>query len=252
MLRFHRAAIGLLPAPPGFSSKNVAIIAERESQLNRSLPASVREWYSLDRSVDLLREYSNCDLPVPLEQLGNPSKNWYGSGARDFVHDDLLWVMAENQGVCNWAVKLDGTDDPPVVVEVDSAPSEVWRPLSSSFSEFIYCQIWDHPKEVCRCAAKELGLTAADLEYLHRKFDSGPNTASWPGSANLRFSSVDGRILIWFAEERGADWFLFARGEETMSRLLQSVWKCGNLATTLYSEDEEAERALIHFRTASH
>lgn len=250
MLQYHRAAIEMLPAPPVFSPKNADTIAEREKQLRRVLPASVREWYSLDRSIDLLREYSNCDSPIDLDQLGAPAEDWYGSGPRDFLKDDLLWIMTENQGVCNWAVQLDGTDDPPVMVEVDSAPNENWCKLASSFSEFIYCQIWDHPQDVAQCGAQESDLAATDLELLQRHFKSGPTTSAWPGSINRRFTSADGRILIWFAEDHGADWFLYANSAEQMERLIRSVWKCGNLASTLYGNDEAAERALARVRAA--
>lgn len=249
MLRFHTAAIGLLPSRSKFSPANADALAERERSIEKVFPASVREWYCQDRSVDLLREYSNCDQPVPIERLGAPTENWYEAGPRDFLLDDLLWFMTENQGVCNWAVKLDGSDDPPVVVEVDSSPKEVWRPLASSFSEFIYCQIWDHPPNFVQCSAQELDLTAHDRRYLQSNFIAGPSTSGWPGSVNLRFNSAHGRILIWYADDHSADWFLSARDEEEMVRLIGSVWNCGNLPSTLYANGRIAEHALSRVRT---
>jgi len=249
MLRFHGAAIELLPAQPAFSRANADTVAKREAQIGRKLPAAVREWYCLDQCVDVLREHSNCDQPVPLEQLGAAADDWYGAGPRDFLQGDLLWIMTENQGVCNWAVRLDGSDDPPVVVEVDSAPNEVWLPLASSFSEFIFCQIWDHPQNFGQCCAQEADLTENDWQYLQNKFVAGPKTTAWPGTVNLRFHSADGRILIWYAEDHGADWFLFAPAEEEMVRLLRNVWSCGDLATTLYARDNVAEQALTRVRT---
>ena len=249
MPRFHQAALELIITKPGFSDTNARILAERERISGRSFPAAVREWYSFDRSVELLQAYSNCDWPVPLDRLGAPAENWYGAGPRDFLQGNLLWFMTENQGVCNWAVKLDGSDDPPVMVEVDSAPNDRWRQLTASFSEFIFCQIWDHPPFL-QCCAQEGDLAPQDLQLLNRQFASGPITRVWPGSFNRRFSSADGRVLIWSSDEHGADWFLFANGEARMENLLRSLWQCGNLPGTLYGIGPEAERALARVRKA--
>jgi hypothetical protein len=249
MLRYHQAAVDLLSYPPTSSKENAALFAECEKRLGRSLPEAVREWYGLDRSVEILREYSNCDEPVQIEELGLPVGDWYGSGRRDFLQDDLLWIMAENQGVCNWAVKLDGSNDPPVLVEVDSAPNDNWQVYSSTFSEFIYCQIWDHPTTGFGCSAQETKLAEADLQFLNQQFERGPSTATWPGCENFRFSSAEGKILIWFAENHGADWFLFAQNEKELVELIRSVWRCGNLVSTLYGNDAIAERVLSHIRS---
>jgi hypothetical protein len=156
--------------------------------------------------------------------------------------------MSENQGVCNWAVKLDERDDPPVVVEVDSAPNEVWLPLANTFSEFVYCQVWDYSPRGPSCSAQETDLTDSDRDYLRRTFEAGPTTASWPGNANYRFVSQHGRILLWYGKERGTDWFIWADTADQLVKLLRLVWHCGNLSETLYALDRDSERVLERLR----
>jgi len=248
-IRFHTRTLALLDSPPAVSAANEHLLAERERQLGISFPESVRQWYALDGSVDLLRRFSNDDYPVALDRLGAPAENWYGTGSRDFVAQGLLWIMVENQEVCNWAVKLDGCDDPPVVVEVDSSPNEVWLPLANSFSEFVYCRVWDNLARGTSCSAQETDLTSADLDYLRATFTVGPTTAAWAGNANYRFISPYGRILLWYSTEGGTQWFVSADDAEQLAQLLTLVWRCGNLPETLIGQDAEAERILKQMRT---
>jgi hypothetical protein len=247
---FHTKALALLDPPPAVSEANLRVLSERECRLGIRFPASVREWYSLEGSVALLRRFSNDDHPVELDRLGAPAEEWYGAGPRDFVAKGLLWIMTENQGVCNWAVKLDGRDDPPVVVEVDSAPNEAWLPLADTFSEFVYCQVWDYQQRKVACSAQEIDLADSDLDYLRRTFEAGPTTASWPGNANLRFVSQHGCMLLWYGKERGTDWFIWADTANQLVKLLRLVWRCGNLSETLYGLDRDAERLLAQLRDA--
>ena len=116
-IQYHWNATNLLPKAPRFSVSAAESLAKRESRLGIHFPASVREWYSLDGAVDLLSAYSNSDHPREIDELGKPFENWYGRGPRGFLSDNLLVFMHENQGVCSWAIKLDGSPDPPVVVE---------------------------------------------------------------------------------------------------------------------------------------
>jgi hypothetical protein len=199
--------------------------------------------------LNSLKEYSNCDEPVAIAELGVPAPHWREREPIDFLRERLLWIMTENQGVCLWAVRLDGTNDPPVVVDVDSTPRIAWRPFASSFSEFIYCQICDHPKNKLQCGAQEVGLGEVDLVRLQREFEPGPTTFGWPGDTNSRFSTPDGRILICDREKDGAaDWLLFADDEEQIERLIRCVWNCGRLASTLYGVDSAAERIVKRVR----
>jgi hypothetical protein len=240
-LRFHRNVASLLREMPPVSRASVELIAQSEEQLGIRFPKSVREWYSLDGAVNILERHSNCDSPVGIRDLGKPFDDWYGGGPRDFVSEKLLVFMHENQGVCNWVIVLDGSSDPPIVVEVDTAPNDKWLPCSEHFSTFVWCQIWDHTSHSFGVMAQETELADVDIEYLASCFPRNPTTFGWPGKTNYRFGAQDSGILIWDGEDSGVDWHLSARTSHGLSKLIEKVWHCGELATTLYGDGESAE-----------
>jgi hypothetical protein len=159
----------------------------------------------------------------------------------------MLLIMTENQGVCNWAVRLDGSDDPPVVVEVDSAPNDRWQPYTSAFSAFIFCRIWDNPPGEIKCFAQD-ELSDADLELLKRTFTAQPTTHAWPGDVQYRFQSRHGRILLWDSDRHGTDWRLHANTPQELAALLSEIWHCGNLRASLYTHWGEAQHVLDTLR----
>jgi hypothetical protein len=250
-LKYHSAAVALLPKPPRFSESAAHSVRERERQLGIAFPDSVREWYSLEDAAGLLGSYSNDDWPIDVSQLGEPFENWFGQGERDFLSQNLLILMHENQGVCNWAIKLTGDPDPPVVNEETSAPGAVWLPCADSFSTFIWSQIWDRVgSETVGVDANGVELLAKDLELLKSCFDQRPTTWGWPGRSNYRFENSDGRIIVYDGEDRGrggADWHVYARTIPGLKRLLEKIWHCSQLAESLYG-DEEGEDVLKELR----
>jgi SMI1/KNR4 family protein SUKH-1 len=249
-LKYHSVAIALLPNPPKFSESAAKAVREREEQLGIRFPESVREWYSLEDAVGILGSYSNDDCPVKMALLGEPFDNWYDGGPRDFLSDNLLVFMHENQGVCNWAIKLNDNPDPPVVVEVDTAPNDEWLACADSFSTFIWCQIWDRiGPETVGVFAQEVELSAKDLDFLKSSFRQLPTTRGWPGRSNYRFEDEEGKIIIWAGEDRGgADWHIYARTVHGLKRLLEKIWHCGRLPESLYG-DEEGEKVLMELRS---
>jgi hypothetical protein len=251
-LKYHRDAAHLLPKVPQFSQSAANTIREREHELGTAFPDSVREWYSLDRAVSVIQRYSNDDW-IPIKQLDVPFKDWYGAGPKNFVAENLLLFLHENQGVCNWAIKLDGTPDPAVVVEVDTAPNAVWLPCADRFSTFIWCQIWDHlSTNLVGVAAQEIELSSTDLEFLMSNFDQLPTTKGWPGHNNHRFKNRYGTILIWDDEYRGVDWFVSARSHSDLATLLCSIWHCGGLSQSLYDIHGDAADVLDQMRGGHH
>src|SRR5262245_36142444 len=222
-LRYHRRAVGLPPKAQRFSESAHELLQQREEQLGVRFPASVREWYCLDGAVGLLERYSNDDWLVDVERLGEPFDNWHGRGPRDFLSENLLLFMHENQGVCNWAIKLDGTPDPPVVVEVDTAAAGKWLPCADHFSTFVWCQIWDHSQLAVGEQAQEAELSKHDLALLKASFPQLATTFGWPGNVNYRFATEAASILIWDGEG-GADWFLTASTASDLKKLLAKVW----------------------------
>jgi hypothetical protein len=107
-------------------------MARVENKIGRTLPALVREWYELEDACRLLLEHSNDDLPVDISEFGDPVRDAHGGGPHNLLPNDLMVFKWENQGVCTWAIRLDGSDDPPVVVDVDTQ-FKSWIECAPSF-----------------------------------------------------------------------------------------------------------------------
>ncbi|MCO6005558.1 hypothetical protein NE236_11260 [Actinoallomurus purpureus] len=96
-----------------------AALTAVETRLGITLPAAVREAYSLfGRRTDLT---SNRDELLEPKQL--------------YVHDGLLVFRDEDQGAARWGVRLDGAD-PAVFIrpDLDDEGAESWESWLDSFS----------------------------------------------------------------------------------------------------------------------
>ena len=253
MLLFHHATAALLGRPLLLSEEALRSVENREQALGIRFPASVREWYSLSEGVDILESYSNMDHPVALENLGVPVEHWHNTEPLDLVADGLMVFLDENQYVTQWAIRLNDTDDPEVVVRaIDAIADRGWRHCADHFSTFIYAQVWDWETEFfgdpCVLQAQDQALGPADLAFLKQRFKEGPQTFGWPGDTNYRFFSEDGKILIWDTKKRQADWMIWAPSPVALVRLAKSVWHCGSLSTELYALEECGETLLTELR----
>jgi hypothetical protein len=163
---FHRRALAIFratPAPMTESETALATLARREAALGLTLPAAVRAWYAIDGASELLRRGLDAQ-GIALEELGAPYEG-LAEEPIDLVPSGWLLVLVENQGVCSWAVRLDGSDDPPVDVELDSMPEPEWQPFAATFSAFVeHCACWtaraDHPLAVSGVASPEVWARA--------------------------------------------------------------------------------------------
>ncbi len=113
------AAEWVEPLQPGDGSHPGDLDAA-EGRLDVTLPAAVREAYSLFGARDDLT--SNQDVLLSPDEL--------------YVHDGVLVFRAENQGAAHWGVALTGETDPPVLVRPDLADkdAEAWEPWMDRFS----------------------------------------------------------------------------------------------------------------------
>jgi hypothetical protein len=236
-LHYHQATADLLRQPLVPSPAALKLLEEREAACGITLPASLREWYSLEDAVDILARHSNDDHPVPLALLGQIAPLETDPGLH--VAGRLL-VMRENQSVCSWVVQLDGSDGPPMLVGMDDdtaadgEPPVVWRPYAETFSTFVYNWVWDWPSgDVCSVWGSDDPLAAEDLAYLRASFPEGPPTYHWPGDCTYRFGTPAARIIIWDEPSRQADWTLISESADTLVGLLRLVWRCGNMPSTL-------------------
>jgi hypothetical protein len=238
-LRFHSETLKLLGVTPSISRRAVSELDNVETRIGRKLPASVREWYSLEDACDLLERYSNSDLPIQVSEFGVPREDTHGGGPYDLLSRGLVVFRYENQAVCVWAFRIDGSDDPPVEVDYDSQ-FEVWTQCAPKFSAHIYAWMWDFALVLMRkmlLQAQNFPLSETALGKLREQFDAGPVTHGWPGHTQYRFSEGDKRILIW-ASEGQADWWLTADSEDSLRDLIDKVWDIDQVGRSLWSHSE--------------
>jgi hypothetical protein len=248
--RFHRAVLARLGVQPVVDDAAMRALNERAAVLGITFPASFVEWYGMRDGIELLRRNSNADDPVTIAHLGEPSK-WRWDEKRDLIREGLLLFMFENQAVCVWALRLDGDEDPPVLVARD--PDLEWRPCAERFSTFMACQAWDHAEiwdeagERILLQAQDEPLSDDDLAFLRSRFDEAPTTHGWPGDNQYRFERGDHRVLVWDGEEQ-ADWWITATSEDDLAELATELWECGNLHASLWSNDNRGETVLEQLR----
>jgi hypothetical protein len=245
VLRYHARTLRLLGITPRIAPTAVKEFDRVERRTGRTLPASVREWYSLKGACQLLRKYSNADPPLAISELGKPRTDTNGGGPHDLLARDLLVFRYENQAVCVWAVRLDGSDDPPVVVDYDSQ-FQTWLSCGATFSGHLFAWMWDYALVLGQdllIQAHNRPLSAQALAFLGRHFDVGPETHGWPGHTQYRFSKEDQRILIWASDDQ-ADWLLSADVGESLRQLVRTVWDCDQVGKWLWSHTEQGESLL--------
>ena len=120
-LQYHAAALRLLAVEPRLDPEAADRIDRAEAACGRRRPAAVREWYTLAGAEEMLTLDDNAcgvaylaDLLADLAR-GRPEIEFYGP-------------RRVNTGYQAF-VRLDGSDDPPVLVDVD--------PRTVRFAEYV-------------------------------------------------------------------------------------------------------------------
>ena len=242
MTSFHSAMYRLLRNEPRVTSAARSAVENAERRLGFRLPASVREWYCDDEAINILAKYSNQDPPIPLEEFALTEWNSLR----------LLPFKYENQGVCTWAISLDGSDDPPVYVDVDTDGKQ-WNMQASTFSAYVYSCVWDYSVVMDQPAlvqAQNESLSEEALGELRRHFGEQPPTSGWPGSTQHRFAGNQCAILIW-AGKGQADWFVGARDAKSLEGVLRIVWNLDGVGPALYDCTELGKAALDGLRAGA-
>jgi hypothetical protein len=130
----HWRLFTYLVEKPCLLEANIRQLNAVERRYSVTLPASVREWYSLNFVSHLMaiRGYEKVAAPAPIIK-------WQPFTARDWDesqrHDLWMFMFYEfiNQGGDDIAFKIDEGEDPPVFAEADE---EIFE-LSQTFSGFI-------------------------------------------------------------------------------------------------------------------
>ncbi|MFF5233310.1 SMI1/KNR4 family protein [Dactylosporangium sp. NPDC000521] len=240
--QYHARSLALAGRTAETSPDAVAAVDRFAAVRGLPLPASVREWYSLAAGQETLRAFSNEDRVYAAHELGRPERYWPGGEPDEerewdpVAERQLLPFMIENQGVCYWAVMLDGSDDPPVMISFDDLePTDEWTMLSASFSDLVYARIWDHQ---AMCGERTLRAPVASFDPAtwaglgtqleERPADSNSQRYRFAGSAD------DQRVLL----EKDA-WgptgqcYLWAASDDLLVDLVTTVRASSGLATQL-------------------
>jgi hypothetical protein len=256
------------------------MIEECEHRTGRRLPEAVRQWYLVDGVValrddpqlpqdeqdHLWYDYSNADHPEPLEVV-------LRQFAGELEEPNRVRVLVENQSVCSWYVELDGSEDPPVIVDESydyrpEAPEglevQEWVKVADHFSGFVFdwiagfyfrdytplCERTYNPSRRTRPPREKpyldgLWLYASQaetvappyLDFLSENFTEDDRKKVADGVTQYQFHNDDGRIRVTtdsYGEEGGVSaWWLHANSEEKLFRLAERVLWCGNLRATL-------------------
>lgn len=238
-MRYHEATFRLLEVEPRISPAAASAIRAAESRLGIGLPRSVSQWYALADAIRILADHSNDDPPIPAERFS----------IIEWRSQKLLPIRHENQGVCTWAVVLDGTDDPPVYVDVDSG-GKSWQPQAPTFSTYVYSCVWDYRlvfNQPALLQAQNGVLSGSALEALAVRCKEELQTHGWPGHTQYRFSTSHAAILIWAAEDQ-ADWFIAAPDAPALKMILDEAWSLDDVGNSLYECSPLGKAVLSKYR----
>ncbi len=241
-LHYHSEAIRLLGIHAEVDPKNLDRIQRAEARLGVHLPESVREWYSLMDSVGTLEQWSGPGMAILLGRFSErPESEVVRPKA---ITHPLLPILLENQGVCRWAVALDGSTDPPVYVQVEDRNDPDWALHAEDFSSFLLALFWDFREGKYHYSAQETSLSGEDLRSLEKSLEPGPPTYRWPARQNWRFRHADAYLSLWHSEGEQTDWMIHGTSEPPLLELLRMVIDMGELRRTLYACNAVDERLL--------
>lgn len=210
-------------------------VKQAEARLGVSLPEALKEWYARPDAVTLA---SRQDCLHSLEKIG----------LIKFDGKSYLHFMTENQGVCIWATEIDSLPDPPVLVNVDN---HGWKPYSSSFSDAIFCQIWDWQDYPISAYADADTLKAEELSVLQNLFQALPKTRGWPSSSqSIRLDGQDRSLLLWIGSGM-CHFNLRARSSNAFKELLNLIWNMSDVRQRIEGSDSISKEMIRQMKLAS-
>jgi hypothetical protein len=148
-------------------------------------------WSRSAKCSNTTKKQSSCS------ESSRTSRQWnftfqsaYG-GDRNPLAKSLLPFRLENQGVCVWAARLDGSADPPVAIAYVDEPR--WIDSGLNFSEHLVVWMWDYARVLGHellIQAQNEALSAATLAFLREHFDAQRETRGWPTEIQYRLVAL--------------------------------------------------------------
>jgi hypothetical protein len=146
-------------------------------------------------------------------------------------------------------VRLDGTEDPPVVVTYDSRLRE-WMPCAHHFSDYVFTCVWDYVfvlRSELLIQAQNEPISDDALNELRKNFKALAITFGWPGHTQYRFERSNWHLLIWASHEQ-ADWWLSANDSSSITDAMTFVWNLDNVGNSFWSHTDEGEQLVKSLR----
>jgi hypothetical protein len=243
-LKYHQAVFDMLGRPPVVCEEATRRIDEAERQCGRSLPASVREWYSLRDAVALIPRWWH---PRPLESV-----------LKDFRSGGRI-ALGFDGGDCEWFVKPDGSDDPPVVVEQSfGLPDDGEHPYADRLAVLLFSWVWDgvaHEEQMTAAGfgvqALNTGFGPMELDFLKEHFREA-EAPCWEGGQTWFFFTAGQRVTAHRSRVRldmeVTNWYLMADSAADLARLLRRLWPCLARLKQVYTRSQQAREVLEQVR----
>lgn len=235
-MSYFSAALTLAGAAANVSDAAVDRLDLLEATHGVVLPAAVREWYSRPKLVDLLAATSSLERIYPIRDFGYWGPYWrFPGGASDQEAEPgeeasrvdplalgLLPFMEEDQGVWFMVARLNGADDPPLVVSFDVVGPEMqWQPHVARFSDLIYTRLWDVFPDGFSLSGRALPVTQVDLTTLGTELQQMQSSFEVPAGTTFRYAdrSGDQRVLLVERSPNCWDITLWSAGRELLKDL---------------------------------
>jgi hypothetical protein len=271
-LRYHQATFDLLGERPMLSEQALRRIKAWEQYHKIVLPASIREWYSLEGAEDRLRYGDSTtgilqDTPLrkKLQEVAKQFRTREPGSFKGFP------VVPGEEDMAFYA-RLGRAADP--LVHIVWYPDE-WGVADGSFSVFVFRWVWDH--FAChRPAARDLSLVAVEpafsameLDSLIDHFTEGPRQFAFRGRREMR-NPFTGEIMKLYPHrfhffdrtarvrvscqgnparaETEARWEIHGSSRDGLFQAAVRLWPCGTLSETLAAETRRAKSVLKRLR----
>lgn len=169
IINYHQPTFDLLEIQPTINPAFVEELNHCERTSAFVFPPAVRQWYELRESIQILAHYSNSDYVLSLEEIEEALSDRRGYRYWDFMEQDMLPIMVENQASCLWAIHLNGSDDPPVGVWDEH---NEWHLCAATFSHFVADRVWAHLYwgEACVLVSESYAVDDRQLDLLTARF----------------------------------------------------------------------------------
>ena len=214
ILKYHQKSLELTGSQLEFNGESYP-----------DLPASISEWFTLSSGINLLREYSNRDVPI------HPSR----FQVCKFQDKNLLVFIYENQRVACFAFENSNSEDPPVYIIYDPSDddfpvefiSEHCFLIEDTFSGFIYKWLFDfshwYKEGLFLISGSKKALDKDILDYLSTEFTKEPISLGHDGEVHIyRFSNNDQKIIV-SNEENNSTWQLSASTKKSFDELHKKI-----------------------------